>query len=122
MLGFRRTAVHLALIALLLRAFLPPGWMPAAQGDAPLVICSVNDGNFTGEHPGDGHAIPGKDDPRAHEHCAFAAGPAIAAPINAIFFAPRLKDGDRDDHRPAPVRLQPRRHAPQSPRAPPSSL
>ena len=120
MLGFRRAAVHLALIALLLRGFLPAGWMPAAQGDAPLVMCSVISDSIIAGH--DDSALPGKDDPRAHENCAFAAAPGIAPRDNMIFYTPVLQDGDLDDYDTTPVRLHPQPHPPQTPRAPPQSL
>ena len=74
MQGFRRAAVHLALIALLLRAFLPTGWMPGGPGDAPLVMCSVNAIHDTA----DGKEVPTKSD--AGGECAFAFVPALAAP------------------------------------------
>ena len=121
MLGFRRAAVHLALIALLLRGFLPAGWMPATQGDAPLVMCSVI-ADVSGGHAGDG-TLPGKDDPRAHENCAFTAGPNAPAPDNMIFLMPVLQgqdDLEGDDTQ--PVRFSAPGRAPQAPRAPPHAL
>jgi hypothetical protein len=88
MLGFRRAALHLALAALILRAFLPAGWMPNPQGPAEtaFVICTM-DGPVTM----DGKALPGKDDPRAHESCAFAAaGHAAQSPDFITLAAPQL--------------------------------
>lgn len=121
MLGLRRAAVHLALIALLLRGFLPAGWMPAAHGDTPLVMCSVI-ADVSDGHTGDG-TLPGKDDPRAHENCAFAASPNAPAPDNAIFLMPVLQDRDdlQDDYT-QPVRFSAPGRVPQAPRAPPHSL
>jgi hypothetical protein len=43
--GFVRSATHLALVALFLRAFIPAGFMPeanAAQGGVRLVICAAH--------------------------------------------------------------------------------
>jgi hypothetical protein len=120
MLGFRRVAVHLALFALLLRAFLPAGWMPAAQGGAPLVMCSVIADTSGGSHTRD--SLPGKDDPRAHEMCAFGGMPAIAPAGAAIFFTPMPADGDPSGGGGAPTGLHPQDHAPQIPRAPPPSI
>jgi len=118
MLGFRRAAVHLALIALLLRGFLPAGWMPAAHGDAPLVMCSV----IADVSDGRDGTLPGKDDPRAHENCAFAAGPNAPAP-DMIFLMPVLQDhDDLEDDYTQPVRFSAPGRAPQAPRAPPQSL
>lgn len=120
--GFSRVAIHLALIALLLRGFLPAGWMPASHGDAPLVMCSVIADSFRDGHDADGKAVPGKDDPRAYENCTFAGNPGIAAPGNMNFFTPMLQDGDLDDYGPASVHFQSHGHAPQAPRAPPPSV
>jgi hypothetical protein len=89
MQGFRRAAVHLALIALILRGFLPAGWMPNPQGfgQTAFVICTM-DGPVTAT---DGKALPGKDDPRAHETCPFAHA-AQPAHLNdfAALAAPQL--------------------------------
>ena len=125
MLGFRRAAVHLALIALLLRGFLPAGWMPAADGGAPLVMCSVIQiaDTVTDGHAGDGNAVPGKDDPRARENCAFAGAPGMAAPDNMIFLTPVLQDDDDlDDYDGGPIHFLQHGPAPQIPRAPPPSI
>ena len=99
MQGFRRAIVHLALIALILRGFLPAGWMPnpVDPGQSAFVICTM-DGPVTAT---DGKTLPGKDDPRAHETCPFAhaAQPAqsgdfiaVAAPELSSTAAPRLLD------------------------------
>ena len=37
----RRAATLFALTAMLLRAFIPAGWMPAAAGGAPLAFCTA---------------------------------------------------------------------------------
>src|SRR5580704_4013467 len=44
MQGFRRALVHIALAALILRAFLPAGWMPNPKGPAQsaFVICTMD--------------------------------------------------------------------------------
>jgi hypothetical protein len=77
--GFFRAARHLAIIALLVRAMLPAGWMPDAQNG--LTICSVATLgviHHDGQSPGDGKV--------QHEECAFAA----AAPLAAAPDAPHL--------------------------------
>ena len=112
-MGPKKLLVHFALVALLLRGFLPAGWMPVAHGEAPLVICSLEKAAFSDGGSGDSKA-PGKDDPRGHEQaCPFGASPGLAAPDNMIFFTPVLQDGDldADDEDAVPVRSQP--HAPQ---------
>jgi hypothetical protein len=75
--GCKSAAVHLALLAMLLRALLPAGWMPAAIGRAdasPFVICTVD---------GPLHA-PARQAP-AHDHagapCVFAAAAQLSSPV-----------------------------------------
>ena len=121
MSGSKRAFLHFALVALFLRAMLPAGWMPAAHGDAPLVMCSVVAKIFRDSHAGD--AVPGKDDPRAHESCALSATPGVAAPDNMIFFTPVLQEDDLHDFDdPQPVHSFSHGPAPQAPRAPPQPL
>jgi hypothetical protein len=71
----KSAAVHLALLAMLLRAVLPAGWMPAAvsQADAsPFVICTID---------GPQQQTPAKPDhDRATRPCVFAASIHAAAP------------------------------------------
>jgi hypothetical protein len=84
-MGLRRAAIHIALAALILRAFLPAGWMPNPQGlgETAFVICTM-DGPVIAPS---GKALPGKDDPRAHETCPFAAGAQLAQPADFIALA-----------------------------------
>jgi len=73
----RSAAVQLALVAMLLRAFLPAGWMPAAIASAdasPFVICTL-DGPL---HPAP--AKPSHDHDRASAPCVFAASVHAATP------------------------------------------
>jgi hypothetical protein len=72
MQGISRGLRHLAIIALLVRAMLPAGWMPDAH--AGLVICSAGTLG-TIHHDGDQKA-PAQI---VHEECAFAAAPHLAA-------------------------------------------
>jgi hypothetical protein len=71
MQGIFRFARHVAFIALVARALLPMGWMPAAQG---LTICSVD---------ASGHHTPtpdsNKDGQAGHDQCPFAAAPHLAS-------------------------------------------
>jgi len=85
MRGLRHALVHLALAALILRGFLPTGWMPNPQGPAEsaFVICTMDGPVQTT----DGKALPGKDDPRAHETCPFAAAASLAPPVDFIRLA-----------------------------------
>jgi hypothetical protein len=105
---------HLALVALILRALLPAGWMPDAQ--AGLVVCSANTLGVIHHDTAPGHSN-GK---ASHEECAFAAaphlasapdGPQLALPAFHAFVA-------TTDH--ATARTIAARFTPQSPRAPPA--
>ena len=69
MQGIFRFARHAAFIALVARALLPMGWMPAAQG---LTICSVD---------APVHKAPDtdKNGRASHDECPFAAAPHLAS-------------------------------------------
>lgn len=67
MQGIFRFARHVAFIALVARALLPMGWMPAAQG---LTICSVD--APVPKAPDSGKQV-------SHDECPFAAAPHLAA-------------------------------------------
>jgi hypothetical protein len=110
--GFR----HILLIALLLRALVPLGWMPgsAALGQSVFIICAA-DGSVT-------HGTPGKDDAGSrHEPCAFAAAHVMAPPEAGAFALPLLQ-ATAMDHMAAPAILRvAAAFTPQAPRAPPVS-
>jgi hypothetical protein len=99
-------AVHLALVAMLLRALLPAGWMPAAISSAdasPFVICTI-DGPV---HAPAKHA-PTRD--HASTPCIFAAAAHLSSPVahpavspsvaawSRIDFAPRIEAGSEPSH------------------------
>jgi hypothetical protein len=107
---------HILLAALLLRAFVPLGWMPgqAQLGEAAFIICAA-DGTLQ-------HGTPGKDDAaKTHQPCAFSAAmqafdtpdaAAIAPPsANALVIASVIAPTA-----PAPDAAR----TPQAPRAPPA--
>ncbi|MEJ0026783.1 MAG: hypothetical protein WDN01_12210 [Rhizomicrobium sp.] len=110
----RSAAISLALCAMVLRALLPDGWMPAAAG-SPFVICSV-DGTHTG---GKAPAAPARE--HSHAPCAFAAAAPLAPPQITAFAgpivskAPTLAFAGRAE--PFDSRAF---HRPNAPRAPPS--
>jgi hypothetical protein len=117
MQGFRRAAVHLALVALLLRAFLPAGWMPGAAGDAPLVMCSVGTAHEAGDKS------PAKPDNGADGACAFAAaGVALSPPEPAVFLAPVLQIHHPQDQAVLPVPERSQAYTRPASRAPPSLI
>jgi len=114
MQGIFRAARHLAIIALILRALLPAGWMPDAQ--AGLTICSPATLGIIHHDDAPGH---GK---MTHEECPFAAAsqlasapdlPHLALPAFHAFAA-------ASDRAYAAIVLA--RRTPQSPRAPPSII
>ena len=114
MRGIVRVARHLALIALLLRALVPAGWMPG-PADTPFVICTV-DGAVP--HAPAGHAPP--DDVRQHDQCPFAAAPHLAkTPELTSLQTPglRLVSANAPETTASARRFAV--HQPQSPRAPP---
>ena len=76
---FRSIAVSLALCAMVLRALLPDGWMPAANAaetGTPFVICSVDGAHHDGKAPKDAQQ-------RTHAPCAFAAAAPLSPPATA---------------------------------------
>jgi Protein of unknown function (DUF2946) len=114
MQGIAHAARHLALVALILRALVPAGWMPGATADTPFVICSV-DGPV--QHAPDGRKPA--DDGRQHEACPFAATPHLASTPDAPQVAlPPVHEAAAVTNtlRAAAIAA---RFTPQSPRAPP---
>ncbi|HJS45005.1 MAG TPA: hypothetical protein VJ753_01270 [Rhizomicrobium sp.] len=69
MQGIFHLARHVAFIALVARALLPAGWMPAAQG---IAICSV-------ETSASKHQKPPAEKNIHHDICPFAAAPHLAS-------------------------------------------
>jgi hypothetical protein len=114
----KSAALHVALVAMLLRALLPAGWMPAAISSAnasPFVICTV-----------DGPVAPAKPS-HAPEHnrngtalCVFAAAAPLSSPASApmalapitfaapiVFAAPRDVAASLAAYRPNAARAPP---------------
>ncbi len=112
---FRRAAVHLALVALMLRALLPAGWMPNPAAGSLFVICTME-----GALQADGKAKPASNDPRAHEACPFAAAAHLSPPQENNHFAAPLLAAAMTIVPASQTRSVTRApFAPQSPRAPP---
>jgi hypothetical protein len=108
MQGIFRFARHVAFFALMARALLPMGWMPAADG---LTICSV------GADQNDHDKGPVQD--AHHDACPFAAAPHLASVPDAPqlilpTFHAFAAATDRDYALAVAARF-----TPQSPRAPP---
>jgi hypothetical protein len=110
---FRSLAVSLTLVAMLLRGFMPMGWMPDAQG-AGFTICSIDGAHRTA--PAD---QPGKQD-HGDSVCPFAAAAHLAPPVLAALSLPVRSAGFALlSSQPLSVAAAFARHNPQSPRAPP---
>jgi hypothetical protein len=113
MQGILATIRHLALAALILRAFLPAGWMPDAQ--AGLTICAPNTLGTIHHDGAPGHA----HSKVAHEECPFAAAPQLAsAPDAPALTLPAFHAFAASVDR-AYAAVVSTRFTPQSPRAPP---
>jgi hypothetical protein len=120
MQGIVRAARHLALIALLLRAMIPIGWMPDAQ--AGVTVCSPDIAIGVIHHDGAPGHDGGADHQNSHEECPFAAAPHLASTpdmpqiaLPPVHAAAAVFDG----HRAALIAA---RFTPQSPRAPPRNV
>ena len=110
MQGIFRFARHVAFIALVARALLPMGWMPAAQG---LTICSVD----APQRQSDPGKAPVQD--AHHDICPFAAAPHLASvPDVPQLVLPAFHAFTAATDR-ATAATVAARFTPQSPRAPP---
>jgi hypothetical protein len=104
---------HLALVALILRALLPAGWMPDAQ--AGLIVCAANTLGIIHHDGSPGH----RDGQAGQQECPFAAAPQLAsAPDLPRLALPAFHAlAAASDRAHATALLA--RFTPQSPRAPP---
>jgi hypothetical protein len=80
-----RAIACIALAAMMLRALLPDGWMPASGGkaEAMLTICTM-DGPVRVALGDDGQPLkkqPAKHNGGSHEMCPFAMAQHFAAPL-----------------------------------------
>lgn len=110
----RSAALSLALVAMLLRAFLPDGWMPSVRSSvSPFTICSVQPVSQTGK-------VPHRED-RTHMPCAFAAASTLAP---TTFVALKIGRSSAARHVAAPLgRGRPdsvQQYSPNIARAPPA--
>jgi hypothetical protein len=118
--SFRTAAVHLALVAMLLRALLPAGWMPSTvAGPSFLVICSMDAPVQHGDQHGQGQHTP-DDGQHSHDECPFAAAPHIA-PAGAVAQLAQPSYFGRFSNPPGVAQADAKfsLYQPQSPRAPP---
>jgi hypothetical protein len=106
----RHIAVLLALTAMLLRGYLPQGWMPDAQG--AFTMCSVG-----GVH----HDVPGQP-PAKQNHdtvCPFAAVAHLAPPLAFAFLPATRREAVIEPPAPQSRAFAASRHNPNVPRGPP---
>lgn len=85
--------VQIALVAMLLRALLPVGWMPGTADNSAFVICTV-DGPVHATHAPDGQKHgkkQGQDDGRQNDVCPFAASIHFATPAAVASVAPSTR-------------------------------
>jgi hypothetical protein len=80
----KSAALTIAVLAMMLRAALPDGWMPSAQASAPLMLCpGMNDMSAMA---GMDHRNPAPAPPHDQDHggmvCAFSAIAHFAAPTD----------------------------------------
>lgn len=118
----RSSGLHIALLAMLLHALLPAGWMPNPGGGAAITICTAN---------GPADLAPGKDDSalkgrpphdsqRHPAPCPFFAAPHFATFAGVAAFSRLIEWFGAVARAPEPASIAAaQRHAPQSPRAPP---
>lgn len=115
----RLVGLHLAILAMLLRALLPAGWMPDTTGAAAFTICTMDGVGHHAEQQSPGKPVPA-DSQHTHEECPFAAAHHIVAPIVAVHLAaPSFAGRAADISRPAATSRSVAEHEPYSPRAPP---
>jgi hypothetical protein len=114
--SLKRGGLHLALVAMMLRALLPAGWMPTGDIAQPLVICTAA---LAAQHD----KTPTHDPAKMQEHgvCPFATLAAAtppdtvaALPTPSEFGTAQVSFAERQ------TPLSKPRLAASSPRAPPS--
>lgn len=145
MTGFRRAAVCLALVAMMLRALMPAGWMPnpAGIGESFFVICDMDQTDMSKmdmskmdmshmsamdmahmDMSGMDHGSSGKHSGDGHQQpCPFAAAPHVATPssVAALQLPSQLaKFSPLLAAEQAAIKAA--TYKPQSPRAPPISV
>jgi hypothetical protein len=119
-----RLASALMLMALIVRAALPQGWMPAGDSasasGASFTICTVT-GPLQLKLDQEGNPVPDSPDGTAHQPCAFAALASLSAPADSQAISPpQLHESA---YRPPASQLAPEKpsHGPSGARAPPAT-
>lgn len=78
----RTAAAYLALVAMIVHALIPAGWMPGQSAGTPLVICTAQ-GDITLHSPAKPQQPLDHSD-RDHQLCPFAAAVHLAVAAGAI--------------------------------------
>lgn len=117
--GLRPPLMRLLVVALVMRALVPAGFMPASMAGWPaLQICGPAAGLLAGLID-EGGGAPGTG--AAHEVCAFASSPS-AAPLSQpqpVSTLNPVADAAPEFHVPASTALSlPRAHRPRGPPSP----
>jgi hypothetical protein len=118
----RFAAVYVALVAMMVHALVPTGWMPDIAGSgAPIRLCTM-DGParmVMGGQPD--KQKPAQGDQHRNDICPFGAAPHFAAPTSvASLAAPTLAVAATRLFVPAARTALRAEFSPQSPRAPPA--
>ena len=134
MTSFRRAAVCLALVAMMLRGLMPAGWMPnsAGAGTSLFVICDMDQmdmsqmGMSHTDMPGMDmsamdHGPANKHSSDSHQQaCPFAAAPHVATPSTVVaLLLPSLSASFSPLLASEQAAIKAATYKPQSPRAPP---
>lgn len=112
MQGILRGLKQLALIAMIVHALLPAGWMPSHDPSAPFVICTMN-GPL--QHAPDNGKLPAN----RHDICPFAAAPHLASTPELPQIIPPVLQAQAATADRAYAAVVLTRFTPGSPRAPP---
>jgi hypothetical protein len=125
--NLRRASVCIALVALLLRALVPVGWMPNPAGTAgvPIILCTAEGwiSVFVGSNGQPVKQSPADDRSQQSDGCPFATAPHLATPTAVIASTQRSLVFSRTEFDTAQYfGLSSRQFSPASPRAPPSAL
>lgn len=121
---FRTAAVHVALVAMLLRALLPAGWMPNPTGttESFFVLCTMDGPIQQADQHDQGKHAP-DDGQHGHDACPFAAAPHVAAPVTVTAIAqPSLFARFSNPPGVTIAKVSFAVYQPQSPRAPPLNV
>lgn len=117
--SLRISAWYLALVAILLRAALPAGWMPVADADGgpSIVICTGHGALVAPIHRQKQTPLPG----RSNDICPFAAAVHLSPPsFFALLSAPSLNSEVTEPAAYARIVFTSRPFGNRNPRAPPA--